>query len=130
MHKQEKHKNPEDKKLRIIRTAAKLIKSDVKSLTMPNEDYPVISDIGGAVSYIPNTLQLLLRTVFAGKETDIKLASINQSIMQAIRPIAELAPLQIGLRVQMHHHFASRYLIDTPHNHGFSSSYAEVKRFE
>ena len=30
----------------------------------------------------------------------------------------------------MHHHFASRYLIDTLHEHGFSSSYAEVKRFE
>ena len=50
--------------------------------------------------------------------------------MQAIRPRAILAPLQTGLGVQMHHHFASRYLMDTTHEHGFSSSYVEVKRFE
>ena len=72
------------------------------------------------------TLRLLLRTMFAGKETDIKLASIGQSIMQAIRSRAILAPLHIGLGVQMHH-FASRCLIDTLREHGFSSSYAEVK---
>ena len=91
-----------------------------------NDDYPIISGIGGVVDYIPKTLQLLLRDMFAGKETGNKLTSIGQSIMQAICPRAILAPLQIGLGLQMHHHFASRYLIDTR----FLSSDAEVKRFE
>ena len=30
----------------------------------------------------------------------------------------------------MHHHFASRFLIDTLHGHGFSCSYTEVQRYE
>ena len=60
----------------------------------------------------------------------MKLASIGQCIMQAIRPRTILAPLQIGLGVQMHHHFASRFLIDTLHGHGFSCSYTEVQRYE
>ncbi len=38
--------------------------------------------------------------------------------------------LQLGLGVQLHHHFASRFLIDTLHHHGFCCSYEEVKRFE
>ena len=50
--------------------------------------------------------------------------------MQATRPRVILAPLQFGLSVQMHHHFASRFLVDTLHSHGFGCSYAEVQRFE
>ena len=41
-----------------------------------------------------------------------------------------IAPLQIGLGVQIHHHFGSKFLIDSLNNHGFCSSYLEVKKFE
>ncbi|KAJ8358218.1 hypothetical protein AAFF_G00022320 [Aldrovandia affinis] len=59
----------------------------------------------------------------------MKTASIGQAIMQATRPKVILAPLQIGLGVQLHHHFASRFLIDTLHQLGFCCSYEEVHRF-
>ena len=49
----------------------------------------------------------------------MKIASIGQAIMQAAQPRVLLAPLQIGLGVQMHHYFGSRILIDSLHNHGF-----------
>ena len=39
-------------------------------------------------------------------------------------------PLQIGLRVQMHHHFQSKCLIESLNSHGFCCSYDEVKRYE
>lgn len=129
-HKQKKAENTEDEKLTIIETAAKFIASDVKSMEIPNDSYPDTCDIARAVSYIPKTLQVLLRTMFVGKGIDAKLASIGQAIMQAIRPRAILAPLQIGLGIQMHHHFASRCLVDTLHGHGFACSYAEVMRYE
>jgi len=32
--------------------------------------------------------------------------------------------------VQLYHHFASRFLIETLHHHGFCCSYQEVQRFE
>ncbi len=51
----------------------------------------------------------------------------RQAIMQATRPRAILSPLQLGLGVQLHHHFASKFLIETLHKHGFSCSYKVIK---
>lgn len=50
--------------------------------------------------------------------------------MQATRPRAMLPPLQFGLGVQLYHHFASRFLIDTLHHLGFCCSYEEVHQFD
>ena len=85
-------------------------------MVIPDDSYPDTFDIASDTGYIPNTLQVLLRTMFAGKHFDVKLASIGQCIMQAIRPRGILAPLQFGLGIQMHHHFASRFLVDTVHS--------------
>ena len=38
--------------------------------------------------------------------------------------------LQIGLAIQMHHHFGSKFLIDTLNSHGICSSYSEVRMYE
>ena len=51
-------------------------------------------------------------------------------MMQATRPRVLLTPLQLGLGVQLYHHFASRFLIDSLHHHGFCCSYQEVQLFE
>ena len=50
--------------------------------------------------------------------------------MQAIRPRVFTPPLQLGLAVQLHHQFGSRFLIDTLHKLGYCSSYETVKQFE
>ncbi len=60
----------------------------------------------------------------------MKIATIGQAILQAARPCVILSPLQLGLGVQLHHHFASKYLIDILHTHGFSCSYIEVTTYE
>ena len=77
---------------------------------------------------LPQTLKLLLEGILASKD-DVKVASIGQAIIQAARPRVILAPLQVGLAVQLHHHFASRFLIDTLHRLGFCSSYQEAQLF-
>ena len=41
-----------------------------------------------------------------------------------------LAPLQIGLAVQLHHHYASLFLVDSLHHLGFCCSYQQVQEFE
>jgi len=46
-----------------------------------------------------------------GKGVQTKIASIGQAMMQAARPRVLLAPLQIGLGVQLHHHFSSHFLL-------------------
>ena len=63
------------------------------------------------------------------KNNLLKMASIGQAIDQAARPRIVIAPLQIGLAVQLHQSFASHFLIDTLHHHGFCSSYHEVQPF-
>ena len=72
----------------------------------------------------------MLQHLLVGKDTRQKRASIGQAIIQGTRPRTVLAPLQIGLAVQMHHHFRSRFLIDNLFALGFSSSFSEVQRFE
>ncbi len=41
-----------------------------------------------------------------------------------------LCPVQLGLSVQLHHHFSSRFLIDSLNSLGFGCSYSEVQYFE
>ena len=75
---------------------------------------------------IPHAIPFFILGTVARK----KIASIGNAIMQAVRPHVLLAPLQIGLAVQLHHHYASRFLVDTLHQHGFCSSYNHVQEFE
>ena len=54
-----------------------------------------------------------MRKLFLEKNSDRKIASIGRAIIQATCPRVLIAPLQIGVAVQMHHHFGSKFLIDT-----------------
>ena len=123
----------ECQKRMIIDTASRLIKSDVKTnVESVTDQYPSTDSLKltAALDYLPETLRLLLSNLFVGKDTNRKVASIGQAIVQAIRPRAVVAPVQLGLAVQGHHMYRSRFLIDSLHEMGFCSSYGEVQRFE
>ena len=119
-------------KMRIIKAACELIKSDIKSVDQNFENYPEAADMSSlddVIAFLPTSLKLMLERLFSGKDTRKKVGSIGQAIMQAARPRALMSPLQLGLAVQLHHHFGSRFLIDLLHALGFCSSYSEVQRF-
>ena len=78
-----------------------------------------MSSTNSVLSFVPESIKLLLRKLAVGKNTDTKIASIGQAIMKCTRPRALIAPPQIGLRVQMERHFGSKFLIDYLHQHGF-----------
>ncbi|XP_073423248.1 uncharacterized protein [Dendrobates tinctorius] len=123
----------EAQKRAIIETAAKLIKSDIKSMIPSSTDeYPKTSSLEcqSALDCLPLSLLCLLETLFVGKDIHRKVASIGQSVVQTVRPRAVVAPLQLGLAVQLHHHFRSRFLVDSLSAMGYCSSYSEVQRFE
>ncbi|KAG7178151.1 hypothetical protein Hamer_G003931 [Homarus americanus] len=126
-------KDEESQKQAIIETAARLIKSDIKS-NVPSltDQYPSAKSLklDSALSFVPDTLQMLLNGLFVGKETRRKVAGIGHAIVQAVRPRAVVAPLQDGLAVQVHHMYRSQFLVDTLHEMRFSSSYKQVMRFE
>ena len=122
----------EGQKRRILETAAKIIKNEVKSLGSVTT-YPAMDEfeaIEKCLDYIPTSLKTLMAAMFVAKNSEIKIAFLGQSIMQQIRPRALIAPLQIGVAVQMHHQYASRFLNDSLNAMGFASSYTEVTRFE
>ena len=60
----------------------------------------------------------------------MKHAAIGQAIMHAVRPRAITAQLQIGIAVQMHRLYGSKFLIDSLHKMGVCSSYNEAQNFE
>ena len=124
---------PKAEELRIITTAANLIKNNIKCMVSSKAYYPTPEDIASIdknSKFVPESLRHLLRSIFSERKADLKIASIGEAIVQAARPRVVIAPLQIGLAVQQHHHFASRFLIDSLYSSGFCSSYAEVKTFK
>ena len=63
-------------------------------------NYPLADDISSIeqnLDFIPITLHVFLRKLFLAKNSNLKIASIGQAIVQASRPRVLIAPLQIGL---------------------------------
>lgn len=123
----------EKEKSRIVETAARLIKSEVMNIDSSSETYPAsaeMSSVDTALEFVPDLLQMFLRTLISGKDVRLKLASLGHALVQAARPRRVMAPLQLGLGVQMHHHFASKFLIDSLNAHGFCSSYNTIQKYE
>ena len=100
-----KPEDPELQKLRVIETAAKLIQTDIKAVETRKDIYPSAEDISTpekCLEYLPESLDMLLIKTFVGKNTQLKQAAVGHAIMQAVRPKAVIAPLQICLGVQLH----------------------------
>ena len=120
-------------KRRIIKTAAKLIKSDTQAVSQMKNSYACcheLSSVEEAVSFLPESLLVMLNTLFTVKQEPVKLASLGQATMQATQPRSVLAPLQVGVGIQLHHHFASKFLINSMNKYEFCCSYSEVIKFE
>ena len=117
----------------IIKTAANLLKNEIKECDSTATSYPSTEDMESRTrcnEFILPSLRLLLEKMFVAKSTDLRIASIGQEIMQTLRPEAIVAPLQIELGVQMHRQSSSRFLIESLYSHGVCSSYSEVQKFE
>lgn len=100
---------------------------------MNKEYYPSPSEISSVdknLEFVPESLQLFLQDILSEKNTNLKVSSLDQAVIQGSRPRSIISPLQIALGVQLHHCFASRFLIETLFNLGFCSSYPEVQKFE
>ncbi|CAC5424082.1 unnamed protein product [Mytilus coruscus] len=128
-----KHQNSKDEKHAIILAAVKLIKSDIRTVETSKEYYPFPTDVASIdrnMQYVPDSLRLLMKTIFVEKDSKLKIASIGHAVMQASRPRIPLTPLQLGFGIQLHRNFASRFLVSTIHSLGFCTSYSEIQRFQ
>ena len=86
--KSKKETDSEQEKLRIVKTAAKLLLSDIKKVDTSREEYPStaeISDRSKNIEQLPSSLLVFLRTLLEGKkDPDLKIASLGQALMQAL----------------------------------------------
>ena len=80
--------------------------------------------------FVPESLLTFLKQIIDHKNSKNKILSIGQAIIQACMPRGVIAPLQIGLGVQMHHLYGSKLLIEILNSMGFCSSYTGIQRFE
>ena len=71
----------------IIEAAAKFIKHDIKCITTSKNEYPNVSELNLVLvlDFISPSLRFMLENILPGKETNRKVASIGQTIVQAVR---------------------------------------------
>ena len=81
-HSKTKQDNTVDKKLRIIETAAKLLKCDINNIKQNKDTYPTSHEMekDEAVNFVPS-MRFFLHKLFVGKDIDTYVAFIGQSIM-------------------------------------------------
>ena len=112
--------------MRNIQTAAKLIKDNIicSECFLTSDEYLVIEEINieAVLSSIPMSLRIFLNLVKVGVDKSKKVGSLGQALMQTARPRSLMMPLQIGLGVELHRQFASKFLIDTLSKLGFCNS--------
>ena len=86
--------------------------------------------VASCLDFLTPSLRSLLESLITSAGSDTKIAFLGQSLMQQVRPRSLIVPLPIALGVTLHHHFASRFLVDLLSKSGYITSYSEVQRFE
>ena len=83
-HWQSERNDSTREKMRVIETAAKLIKNDIKSIIQSKDYYPMSEEMSAekAMEFIPESLCTLLQ-IFFPTNSSIKVASLGQAIIQA-----------------------------------------------
>src|SRR6218665_846920 len=107
---------------RIVKTAAKLIRAELRETLFSRETYPTNIDIGDeetALKFVPSLLHTMMQELVSNS---VKQLAIANAIVQAARPRSVISPILFGLGVQMDHTFGSKWLIDQLARLGFSVS--------
>jgi len=110
---------------RIVKTAAKLVVSEIRSMQCDLDSYPSISDMQSS-EVAPPLLMQLLRNMIGSQ---LKQLTIAQCIVQAARPRTYIAPLLLGLGMQLDHNYGSKFLLKQLSRMGLTVSYDEVERY-
>lgn len=137
--------NEAEEELRLIKTAAAIIRREIKSKSYDYSQFPTIEDIcKGGSELVPELLNVLITEIIqptctrqtsekiqrAKQIMERKKTAICHGIIRAARPRSFLSPVQLGTGVLLHRKFGSKVLIDTLCNMGVCVPYQEVLRYE
>ena len=108
-----KKTNNDDEAKRIVITATKLIREEIRNIKLSLDSYPNKDDITDSINknscWKPNLLNTLL--FYVVPET-VKRSSICQCIVKVSGPHTVLPPLLFGLGIECDHVFGSQWLIN------------------
>ena len=97
----------------IIKAAAKMITIGIQSIESSLDEYPDTKsyNLNSVVrySYLPASLLTFMKCIFVGQTIACEIACIGQ--VNSAHPRTVIALIQLGLGVQLGHHFRSRLLI-------------------
>ena len=116
----------------ILHSAASILRHDIQSFVINNEDYPNANEVSLAISVEKMPQSLLKFICWLIDEKAYKAASELYTVpIDKIRKILGITesivslskhtftPFHLGLAVQLHHEFGSRGLVDNLNSHGF-----------
>ena len=114
----------------IINTAAKLTLSDIRSINLESDIYPLeneIADINICESLLPESLRKFLEVLTKNR---LKRVAIGQVLISDARPKSAVLSIPFRLGVETDNMFGSRWLIEELSKLGFSVSYQEGRRYK
>ena len=76
---------PKKDKLKIVETAAKLIRDDIKALQTSHRAYPACDELGSddSINFLSESLKILLEGLIMGKDVQTQIASTGQTLIQS-----------------------------------------------
>jgi len=124
-----------DERMRIVETAAAIIREDIRSKVYSTSHYPSDEKDLDDESVLPKSLHRFMEVIITTKAKDKsqrvvqrKRAAIGQALVAACRPRSFLSPILLAVGVFAHRNFGSRELVSKLSNLCFSVDYAEVRR--
>ncbi|KAK2725706.1 hypothetical protein QYM36_000263 [Artemia franciscana] len=90
--------------MNMIKTVARIIKNEAKSLPPLSEEYPSfksLDNVETCLSYLPKSLRFLLCELIPGENENIAVAALGQAIVQTCLPRTVLAPLQVNSKINI-----------------------------
>ncbi|CAG9814961.1 unnamed protein product [Phaedon cochleariae] len=133
----EKKGDPKEERLRVVKTAGKIILEDIRSKMFSTVAYPPIDNfLGDSHSVVPETLLLLLHTIILTNKRSsmnswkIKCLALAHAILIAVRPRSFLSSIMIAVATYVYKKFGSRHLLNLLATLGFSAPYTEATRLE
>ena len=126
----DKMDNIHDEADRIVTTACKIIRAEIRNAVYDMDCYPTEGELRPqekGLEMLPRALRLLLTGLIPHS---VQTASIGQCILKAAKPHSVILPILLGLGVEMDHNFGSEWLINELARFGFSVNYNEVNRYK
>lgn len=124
--------NTEEKRLKVLKAAAEILKEDIRSMVCDVDTYPAVDDVRlGGENQFPNSVDVFFNELITkGKNRDIKINALKNFVTSSVRVKSFISPLMLSLGIQLHRKYASRYLIDLLSKIGVSVAYSECLAFE